>query len=278
MLLSHHAEQLSSPCPYMSFQGSSNKRQQFYVNLFLLCMTRSNLRNLHATPDMMYQPWCIRYPEWEQAQSYEHKSGLTHLLPKFHGLVGNTQQFGFMGSPTPRVMNELVVVDNQRLENKITELTSLVRQLAIGQHHSSPLVRVCGMCASIEHLTNVCPTLQEIEPQRYQPPPPFKLQQPIQPSKGSGQIPSQTILSPQANMSDMTLRSGKELPQQQLKPPKDVTLEVLRWLRRKLPQMLKIFLILLGLQKFNFQPDPNLGVIYSQHAEMPSVGRDTSSL
>ncbi|RDX82604.1 hypothetical protein CR513_36575, partial [Mucuna pruriens] len=29
-------------------------------------------------------------------------------------------------------------MDSQRLENKITELTSLVRQLAIGQHHTSP--------------------------------------------------------------------------------------------------------------------------------------------
>ncbi|RDY00328.1 hypothetical protein CR513_16505, partial [Mucuna pruriens] len=52
----------------------------------------------------------------------------------------NTQQFGIRGSPTSKIVNEVVVVDNQRLENKITELTSLVRQLAIGQHHSSPTV------------------------------------------------------------------------------------------------------------------------------------------
>ncbi|RDY13643.1 hypothetical protein CR513_01403, partial [Mucuna pruriens] len=81
--------------------------------------------------------------------------------------LGNTQQFGSRGSPATKIVNE-------RLENKITKLTSLVRQLAIGQHHSSPLVRECGMCASIEHPTNVCPILQEIEPQRYQPPPSFK--------------------------------------------------------------------------------------------------------
>ncbi|RDX96702.1 hypothetical protein CR513_20611, partial [Mucuna pruriens] len=68
----------------------------------------------------------------EQAQPYEHKSRLTHLLPEFQGL---------------------------RLKSKITKLTSLVRQLAIGQHHSSPLVRVCGMCAFVEHATNACPTL-----------------------------------------------------------------------------------------------------------------------
>ncbi|RDY10971.1 hypothetical protein CR513_04434, partial [Mucuna pruriens] len=41
-----------------------------------------------ATPDVVYQPWCIQYPQLEPAQSYELKSGLIHLLPKFHGLVG----------------------------------------------------------------------------------------------------------------------------------------------------------------------------------------------
>ncbi|RDY11458.1 hypothetical protein CR513_03863, partial [Mucuna pruriens] len=40
-----------------------------------------------ATPDVMYQPWCIQYLQLEQAQSYELKFGLIHLLPKFHGLV-----------------------------------------------------------------------------------------------------------------------------------------------------------------------------------------------
>ncbi|RDY13644.1 hypothetical protein CR513_01404, partial [Mucuna pruriens] len=34
-------------------------------------------------------------------------------------------------------------------------------------------------------------------------------------SKGSGQIPSQTIFNPQKSVSDITLRSGKEQPQQQ---------------------------------------------------------------
>ncbi|RDX85534.1 hypothetical protein CR513_33262, partial [Mucuna pruriens] len=126
-------------------------------------------RTAQATPNIMYQPWCIRYPKWEQAQSYEHKSGLTHLLPEFHGLVGNTQQFGIRGSSTSKIVNEVVVVDNQRLENKIIELTSLVRQLAIGQHHRIPPVRVCGMRASVEHPTN-----------RYQPPPQFRPQQPMQ--------------------------------------------------------------------------------------------------
>ncbi|RDX66591.1 hypothetical protein CR513_54632, partial [Mucuna pruriens] len=41
-----------------------------------------------ATPDVVYQPWCIQYPQLEQAQTYELKYGLIHLLPKFHGLAG----------------------------------------------------------------------------------------------------------------------------------------------------------------------------------------------
>ncbi|RDX99265.1 hypothetical protein CR513_17696, partial [Mucuna pruriens] len=31
--------------------------------------------------------WCIQYPQLELAQSYELKSRLIHLLPKFHNLV-----------------------------------------------------------------------------------------------------------------------------------------------------------------------------------------------
>ncbi|RDX82863.1 hypothetical protein CR513_36297, partial [Mucuna pruriens] len=38
-----------------------------------------------ATPDVVYQPWCIKYPQLEPAQTYELKYGLIHLLPKFHG-------------------------------------------------------------------------------------------------------------------------------------------------------------------------------------------------
>ncbi|RDX61488.1 hypothetical protein CR513_60280, partial [Mucuna pruriens] len=40
-----------------------------------------------ATLDVLYQPWCIQYPQLESAQTYELKSRLIHLLPKFHGLA-----------------------------------------------------------------------------------------------------------------------------------------------------------------------------------------------
>ncbi|RDY01847.1 hypothetical protein CR513_14776, partial [Mucuna pruriens] len=79
-------------------------------------------------------------------------------------MTSNTYQFGVRRSTTSKVVNEVVVVDNQRLENKIIELTSLVRQLAIGQHHTTPLTKACGICTSTEHPTNACPTLQETKP------------------------------------------------------------------------------------------------------------------
>ncbi|RDX82310.1 hypothetical protein CR513_36917, partial [Mucuna pruriens] len=41
-----------------------------------------------ATPDVVYQPWCIQYLQLESTQTYELKSGLIHMLPKFHGLAG----------------------------------------------------------------------------------------------------------------------------------------------------------------------------------------------
>ncbi|RDY10736.1 hypothetical protein CR513_04712, partial [Mucuna pruriens] len=40
-----------------------------------------------AIPNVVYQPWCIQCPLLEPAQSYELKSSLIHLLPKFHGLA-----------------------------------------------------------------------------------------------------------------------------------------------------------------------------------------------
>ncbi|RDX76166.1 hypothetical protein CR513_43870, partial [Mucuna pruriens] len=260
---------------------------QFYTNNFVSSSNifaepeqmENNDRTLKelATPDVVYQPWCIQYPQLEPAQTYELKSGLIHLLPKFHGLAGedphkhlkefhvvcstmrpqgisadyikmkafpfsldgaakewlylqlvlfntwgdmkrtflekkkicgirqhtretlheywerfnklcstcphhqineqlliqyfyeglsmmdrsiinattggalmdktpaaarhlisnmasNTQQFGIRGPSQTRMVNEIGAASNQRLENQLTELTSLVRQLAVGQH------------------------------------------------------------------------------------------------------------------------------------------------
>ncbi|RDX95157.1 hypothetical protein CR513_22358, partial [Mucuna pruriens] len=83
-----------------------------------------------------------------------------HLISN---MASNTQQFGIRGASQPRMVNEIDAVDNLRLENQLTELTSLVRKLAVGQHQPSIVARVCGICTFVEHPIDMCPTLQEIE-------------------------------------------------------------------------------------------------------------------
>ncbi|RDY12960.1 hypothetical protein CR513_02182, partial [Mucuna pruriens] len=74
-----------------------------------------------------------------------------HLISN---MASNTQQFGIRGANQSRMLNEI---------GGLTELTSLVRQLAVGQHQPSIVASVCGICTSVEHPTNMCPTLQETE-------------------------------------------------------------------------------------------------------------------
>ncbi|RDX76712.1 hypothetical protein CR513_43277, partial [Mucuna pruriens] len=83
-----------------------------------------------------------------------------HLISN---MASNTQQFGIRGSSQSRMVNEIGAASNQRLENQLTELTLLVRQLAVGQHQPAMATKVCGICSFVEHLTDMCPTLQETE-------------------------------------------------------------------------------------------------------------------
>ncbi|RDX98291.1 hypothetical protein CR513_18813, partial [Mucuna pruriens] len=148
----------------------------------------------------------------------------------------------FPASRTTSIRKEICDISQhsgETLENKIVELTSLIRKLAIGQHQISSPVRECGIYASIEHPTDVCPTLQETEPNNaevatmmdefhrgFDEANGYKqhsistkcdyhksrvieklatIVNALQ-SKGSKQTPSQTILSPQANRKEMSLQ------------------------------------------------------------------------
>ncbi|RDX79335.1 hypothetical protein CR513_40248, partial [Mucuna pruriens] len=73
-------------------------------------------------------------------------------------MASNTQQFGIRGAITNKAVIEVGMVDNLRMENQLTELTSLV-----SQHQQIPQVRISSICTSVEHFTDMCPTLQEIE-------------------------------------------------------------------------------------------------------------------
>ncbi|RDX68935.1 hypothetical protein CR513_52019, partial [Mucuna pruriens] len=83
-----------------------------------------------------------------------------HLISN---MASNTQQFRIKGPSQSRMVNEIGAASNLRLENQLSELTSLVRQLAVGQHQPNMVAKVCGICTSVEHPTDLCPTLQEIE-------------------------------------------------------------------------------------------------------------------
>ncbi|RDY01491.1 hypothetical protein CR513_15168, partial [Mucuna pruriens] len=236
-----------------------------------------------ATLDVLYQPWCIQYPQLEPAQSYELKSGLIHLLPKFHGLAGedphkHLKEFHVVCST---IRTQGISEDNIKMkvfpfsldgaakewlylqprpsEKKFVGSGNILERLYTNTRKD--LTNGCGMCGSVGHPPNNCPILQE-------PPPPFRPQlveessledlmkqldmnniqfqknirqnnmqfqqniiatiQELTTQIGQlttminqlqfedfGQVPSQAILSPQENISDITMRSDMELPQQQ---------------------------------------------------------------
>ncbi|RDX94147.1 hypothetical protein CR513_23503, partial [Mucuna pruriens] len=83
------------------------------------------------------------------------------LYPRINATSG-----GALTYKTPAVVRHLIsnmVTSNLRLENQLSELTSLVRQLVVGQHQPNMATKVYGICTSVEHPTDLCPTLQETE-------------------------------------------------------------------------------------------------------------------
>ncbi|RDX73925.1 hypothetical protein CR513_46391, partial [Mucuna pruriens] len=73
---------------------------------------------------------------------------------------------GALMDKTPTAARHMIsnmATSNQRLENQLTELTSLVRQLAVSQHQPAMAAKIDGVCTSVEHPTDMCPTLQETE-------------------------------------------------------------------------------------------------------------------
>ncbi|XP_027152351.1 uncharacterized protein LOC113752439 [Coffea eugenioides] len=67
----------------------------------------------------------------------------------------NSQQFGFRESNPTRRVNE---VESTSIQQQLSELTSVVRQLAVG---NVPQVKACGICTNMGHHTDSCPMLQE---------------------------------------------------------------------------------------------------------------------
>ncbi|XP_050909494.1 uncharacterized protein LOC127123306 [Lathyrus oleraceus] len=71
----------------------------------------------------------------------------------------NSQQFTTRNnSVQAKGVNEIQVSSNKALETIIDELTSLVKQLAVGKTQAANL---CGICTSPEHPTDTCPILHD---------------------------------------------------------------------------------------------------------------------
>ncbi|RDY09063.1 hypothetical protein CR513_06640, partial [Mucuna pruriens] len=67
-----------------------------------------------------------------------------HLISN---MASNTAIWDQRSRPTSNVN----AIDNLRLQNQLTELTSLVRQLVVWKHQPSMAARVCGICTFVEH-------------------------------------------------------------------------------------------------------------------------------
>ncbi|KAF1896201.1 hypothetical protein Lal_00027268 [Lupinus albus] len=83
------------------------------------------------------------------------------LMPK---MTSNSQQFNARSGDVIVIRSVDDVGTNSarqdKLESKMDSLTTLITQLAMNQQKSS-LARVCGICISDDHYSDVCPSLFE---------------------------------------------------------------------------------------------------------------------
>ena len=70
-------------------------------------------------------------------------------------MAANSQQFWMRADQNPRRVNE---VSHFSLENRVEELTFLMRHFITGSHQQ---VKSYGICSNIGHATDMCPTLHE---------------------------------------------------------------------------------------------------------------------
>ncbi|XP_061352702.1 uncharacterized protein LOC133297550 [Gastrolobium bilobum] len=92
-------------------------------------------------------------------------------------IAANAQQFGTRANSsavfqvqTPPMQNPTVAAtgasstDNQRMENRLDELTSMVRQLAVTQTvqpSAQQISNLCGICCDPSHPTDACPSFHQ---------------------------------------------------------------------------------------------------------------------
>nr|KYP32345.1 hypothetical protein KK1_047000 [Cajanus cajan] len=82
-----------------------------------------------------------------------------HLIEK---MASNSQQCSTRNDNTivTRGVHDVATNTDKKLESKLDALVNLVTQLAANKKSAS-VARVCDLCSSIDHHTNVCPSLQQ---------------------------------------------------------------------------------------------------------------------
>nr|KYP35232.1 hypothetical protein KK1_043745 [Cajanus cajan] len=82
-----------------------------------------------------------------------------HLIEK---VASNSQQFSTRNDNAIiiRGVHDVATDVDKKLESKLDALVNLVTQLATNQKFAS-VSRVCGICTSINHPTDACPSLQD---------------------------------------------------------------------------------------------------------------------
>jgi len=83
-------------------------------------------------------------------------------------MASNSQQFSARNDAIIlRGVHEVAMdssssAENKKLEGKLDALVNLVTQLAMNKKSASaPIARVCGLCSSTDHHTNLYPSLQQ---------------------------------------------------------------------------------------------------------------------
>ncbi|KAL0373146.1 UNVERIFIED_CONTAM: Retrovirus-related Pol polyprotein from transposon.6 [Sesamum calycinum] len=102
--------------------------------------------------------WTVKYGQKIDRRSQwrstvQQDSYRSTKLDFHHGI--NTQQFGTRYDDPPRKTNEVSIA---AFDDRLNELTSLVKKLAVERTQH---VKACGICTSPQHVTDMCPTLQE---------------------------------------------------------------------------------------------------------------------
>ncbi|RDY07590.1 hypothetical protein CR513_08266, partial [Mucuna pruriens] len=217
-----------------------------------------------ATPDVVYQPWCIQYRQLKPAQAYELKSGLTMMDRSMIDIASGGALMDKMPIVARHMISNMATISAEA-ESRATCSSTIwtfpdVPQGQVGyqqlssQYQAPPFQQqqqqrlpAQGNSPSLEDLMkqlatsnlefqqsmnssnmqfqqNMSATIQDLKTQIGQL---ANIVSHLQ-LAGSSNLPSQTILNPRGNASAITLKSGKELPQptsQQLSRPTDADSE-----------------------------------------------------